>query len=140
MLSLAPVEPLSAEPPSVPVPIASDCGDRGQLALAIVSTPREPSLATLQPGSTVNDTVWIPRILWALEWARLGGMGPLSPRQIADILTEHGNQSVPSTNVSRAFRESKEYNRKRKLWRVIGKRYEIERAGSDLLAGLLRED
>lgn len=140
LLSLAPVDPLSARLPPEPVPLAHDGDDRQQLPLAISTPLVEPELATLQPGCTVNETVWIPRVLWALEWARLGNMGPVAPRQIAQILTEHGNQSVPSTNVSRAFRESKEYNRTRRLWRVTGKRYEIERAGSELLAGLLRED
>jgi hypothetical protein len=97
-------------------------------------------LPTLRPEHVVNNTQWIPRILWALEFACRTSMGPVTPKQIATILSEHGNIGVPSTNVSRAFRDSKDYARARMLWQVRGKRYEIQPAGSELLIALLRED
>lgn len=140
LLSLEPVEVPATAIPSLPVPMAADGDQEEQLPLAIARAAPAARLPTLDPECSVNNMRWIPRLLWALEWARIAEMGPISPRQIADILTEYGNQSVPPTNVSRAFRDAKEYNQQRRLWRVVGKRYQIERAGTDLLSGLLRGD
>lgn len=63
----------------------------------------EYPLAPLDGTPRIQGSVWKPRILWALEWARRHDPGPKSAADIAKILTDHG-VAVPGTNTARAFR------------------------------------
>lgn len=54
----------------------------------------------------IFNSVWVPRLLWALEWIRLHEeAAPANAAKLAKVLTEHGGTRVPGTNVARAFRE-----------------------------------
>jgi hypothetical protein len=53
------------------------------------------------------DTVWVPRILWALEWIRVHEPAGSSANaaRIAEVFSKHGGSRIEGTNVARAFRE-----------------------------------
>lgn len=97
-------------------------------------------LPTLRRDREYKGTVWIPRILWALEWARLNGKGPLSPADMARVLADNGQLDVPRNNVARAFRDLRGDERCTGLWRGIAKRYEISQPGTLLIQALLKDD
>jgi len=99
-----------------------------QLVLADVeghpnSIEVSPVLPLLSREARHGSTVWIPRILWALEWARLGGAGRLTAAQIARVLTDHADLDVPGENVARAFRELKKKPESHDWWRCSGRLY-----------------
>jgi hypothetical protein len=86
------------------------------------------ALPRLPRTLTYHDTVWVPRILWALEYAAINKRYPLTAAQIAKILSEEGDMDIPNTNVARAFRDFKPdiaiyFSRQ-------GKRYSITHEGS----------
>src|SRR5690606_33232238 len=62
------------------------------------STRPVPELPTVRRNRECRGTVWIPRILWALEWARQHALGPQSPADIARVLGAHGPIDVPRNN------------------------------------------
>jgi len=116
----------------------------GQLTLALESTSPAPtsgsgSLPTFRRDRAYRGTTWIPRILWALEWARNNNLGPQTPADMARILSVHGEIDVPHNNVARAFRDLRGTDTVG-LWRGVAKRYVIEEGGSLLLRSLLEED
>lgn len=94
----------------------------------------------LRREQTFRGTVWLPRILWALEWARRQGRPPLSAADIARVLTEHGGLDVGRHNVARAFRDCRNDTDAGQLWVSAGRGYEITDAGTRTLAALLAED
>jgi hypothetical protein len=102
--------------------------------------PSGPSLPRIRPDTEYAGTVWLPRLLWALEWANRAGLGPRSASEIAAILREHGDVDVPGTNVARAFREFRENRGGEGLWEGAGKRYSILPGGRSLLAALIKEN
>lgn len=68
-----------------------------------VSPPAALTPLTGEP--LLHDTVWLPRVLWGLEWASQNGRGPIHASQIAEILNQHGGMNVAPPNVARAFRD-----------------------------------
>jgi hypothetical protein len=132
-----------------PAPLPEDVGltpvaptvSQMNLALAGKNEPIPESLARIRRDLEVQDTVWIPRILWALEWIRRNRRGPASATEIATVLKDEGNIDVPPNNVARAFRDFKATRREVGLfWRVSGKRYEITDAGTRMILSLIAED
>lgn len=102
--------------------------------------PSSPNLPTIRRDLKHANTVWLPRILWALEWANQSNSGGRTAAEIATILTQHGGMQVPNTNVARAFRDLKGRDAIKGLWIHLGQRYEITDAGVRLLQALLLED
>lgn len=100
----------------------------------------DATLPTIRRERAYHGTTWIPRILWALEWAKRNNLGPQTPADLARLLRDHGEIDVPHNNVARAFRELKAKDFIAGLWRGIAKRYVIEDGGSILLQSLLDED
>lgn len=140
-----------SEPPVSSIPRAPSVPalklDRGQMSLfdggdPPASTPGTQStlLPTIRRERAYRGTTWIPRILWALEWAKRNNLGPQRPTDMARILVEHGEIDVPPNNVARAFRDLRGKDAVAGLWRGIAKRYVIEEGGSLLLRSLLEED
>jgi hypothetical protein len=103
--------------------------------LCLVPDEVQSGLPKISPDLEHDGTVWIPRILWALEIARLNRWGPQSAADISRILRTHGNIDVPNTNVARAFRDI----HRPQLWQAFGKRYEITEAGSLVIRGIIGE-
>jgi len=114
--------------------------DSSQLDLVAAPSSGSPDLPGLRPGVKYRNTVWIPRILWALEWSHRSGLGPLSASEIADILSNHGETGVPGPNVARAFRAAKDTGDGETLWSISGRRYTITSAGQKVILSLLSED
>ncbi len=109
---------------------------RGTDAPAPQHTPQasqsvEP-MPHLDPNAKIEGTVWIPRLLWAMEWARHNGCGPLSAAGLARVLTEAAGLPVPGTNTARAFREIP-HGLQRTLWNKSPAGYEITEAGRERL-------
>lgn len=119
-------------PEAVPLDDLDDDGDDDEQQVGL-DLPRrssdEPPLTPLRRDQAYGGTVWIPRILWALEWGRREGRPRLSAADIARILTDYGELDVPRNNVARAFRVHKGDDRVAGLWISSGKRYEITDAG-----------
>jgi hypothetical protein len=104
--------------------------------------------ATAEPSPAVDlrplpmdfehlESKWLPRLLWALEFARRSGLPPQSAADLCRILNEHGEQRVFSNNVSRAFRDYKKQEVHQHYWRKVGKCYVITRPGTDALEAAL---
>ena len=98
----------------------------------------EARLPVLGRDTRYAGSVWIPRILWALEFARLRGDGGVTAAEISRLLTEYGEIDVPGTNVSRAFRDFKTRSDASTdgLWEKRGHRVSITPAGSALLKAI----
>ena len=116
-----------------------------QLALHPPTTTTAPSkpllvLSTVRREREYRGTVWIPRILWALEWARRNELGAQTPADMARILKSHGEIDVPHENVARAFRDLRGKKYVVGLWTGLAKRYEIAESGTLLLQTLIDED
>ncbi len=73
-------------------------------------------LPQLRGQPKIWNTVWLPRILWALEWARGSGKGPIRASEIAVIFSEYGGIPVAKPNVARAFRELRKNGRAPVWW------------------------
>jgi hypothetical protein len=76
----------------------------GQLKLPI-ATRRELGFPPISKSTTSGGGVYLPRILWALEYARRNGGRAKTAAELARILTEHGGFLVQETNMARAFRD-----------------------------------
>ena len=99
-----------------------------------------PNLGRIPRNTRAFGVVWVPRILWALEWGRQADHGPMSPSEIASTLRDHADIDVPHNNVSRAFRDLKKKPQTAGLWVIQGKRYEITEAGTSLIVSLIESD
>ncbi len=110
------------------------------LGLARPGQPSRSEIPTLRRDLKHESTVWIPRILWALEWARQNQLSGRTAAEIATILSTYGDMNVPNTNVARAFRVLKDKAEIKGLWTHVGQRYEISNTGVRLLQALLLED
>lgn len=71
------------------------------------SVPLNFPLPGLRGSLRLQGSVWLPRILWALEYARRSNATPRSAADIARILQENG-VDVPATNTARAFRTAQD--------------------------------
>jgi len=102
-------------------------------------TSIRPSMPRL--GRTVKyaSSVWIPRILWALEFANRNSLGGLSAADIARILQSHADIDVNGTNVARAFRALSS-SLVSHLWTSERKRYAVTEAGRNLLHTIASDD
>jgi hypothetical protein len=124
----------------------ADDGDvdaRAREPLAVTNPPvaREVpvdfELSPLDGDPRIHGSVWIARILWALEWAARHGADPKSASDIARILSDNGVR-VPPTNTARAFRTPRDDPRRTGLCEEIGEqRYVISASGRRALFELL---
>lgn len=92
------------------------------------------ALAPLAADARYADTVWVPRILWALAWADEQKKGPQSAADLARILAGQAGLKVAPNNVARAFRDFATDKRTKGLWKATGKNYEITAAGKQTLS------
>lgn len=91
----------------------------------------------LTASASYEGTVWIPRILWALEQARKQGEGAKSAADLARILAGDAGLKVAPNNVARAFRDLKGKPYAKGLWLARQQKYTITKTGQDLLAKVL---
>lgn len=101
---------------------------------------KQTSLPRLPRNFELKESVWVPRILWALEYAAINQLGPVTAAQIARILTKEGDVDVPNTNVARAFRK---FNGNRDIevyYSCTGKRYSITKQGSDIIRSCIQSE
>ncbi len=87
-----------------------------------------------------SSSVWIPRILWALEYAKINHIGTISAARISRILINEGGMDVPDTNVARAFREFKGKSHIEIYFTRIGKCYSITSEGSRYILSLIKSE
>ncbi len=124
-VAAAPVAPLLAPDVPATAPVA---------APAPQSAAAPPAMPPLGAKAAVDGSVWLSRILWALEYSRRHELGPQSASDIARVLVNAG-LNVPSTNVARAFRVRKEQQDAPEYWSESGEqRYAITDAGRTALA------
>lgn len=97
-------------------------------------------LPRLPRNLKLNSTVWVPRILWALEYAAINHWGPVTAAQIARILTEEGDVDVQNTNVARAFREFSGNREVEVYFTCKGKRYSITKEGSHVIRSCIQSE
>lgn len=84
-----------------------------------------------------RGSVWLPRLLWALESGRRNGAGPMSAADISRVLCDNGVE-VPPTNTARAFRTERDDPRRHGLCdEPATQRYVINDAGRAALAEIL---
>ncbi|MEM6730115.1 MAG: hypothetical protein AAF658_01090 [Myxococcota bacterium] len=96
-------------------------------------------LPKLSPELTYSGTVWIPRILWALEWALRHQLGAQTASDIARLLHEHAHLAVANTNIARAFRHHRRDSECQRMWREVEPlRYEILSHGRVVLGRVLQ--
>lgn len=94
-------------------------------------------LRPLEGSPRERGSVWLPRILWALEWGARHESGPMSAADIARVLCANGVQ-VPPTNTARAFRTKRDDPRQHGLCdEPHPQRYKINEAGRRALAQVL---
>jgi len=81
------------------------------------------------------EGVWLPRLLWAMEYARRNDLEPVAAADIARIVTEQTGTLVQGTNTARAFRNHPEWE---EFWEASdGQRYAINDTGRQLLRDIL---
>jgi hypothetical protein len=118
-----PPAPMPAIAPVAPVASAPD-------ERAVAADPAPAPLRPLGAKEAIDGSVWVMRILWALEHAARHELGPQNAADIARLLTTHAGLNVPSPNVARAFRERKQAQKDELYWaEAEGQRYAITEAG-----------
>jgi hypothetical protein len=108
--------------------------------LGIFAEPPSDKAVNLRPlpaSFEHEGSQWLPRILWALEFASRMGWAPQSASDLARILNEHGEQRVFANNVARAFREYKAAALHQHCWLQTGKCYSISAPGRAALEAAL---
>jgi plasmid stabilization system protein ParE len=110
-----------------------------QLDLLGENKVRPEPLPRLQGTESLCDTVYVPRILWALEYAKILALGPQTAADLARLFSEHGGQMLQDTNVARAFRNVRQSHDAKGLWQCRGRRYVITATGSARLRAMLSE-
>ena len=135
-----PSAPAPGSTPLVP-PVAAWSPDFASAAVLCTSPRPRPVPELLRPpASDVAHlgTVWIPRILWALEVTHRQSNKAVNASQIARVLTETAQQPVAAPNVARAFRSLRSKTAAQHLWLEPNKGfYQISGAGQALLTDLL---
>ncbi|WP_224240833.1 ATP-binding protein [Hyalangium gracile] len=113
--------------------------DARQMNLALnLDEPSERSaLPRLGAGIDYKGSQYIPRILWALEWAHLHKAGRLSAVGIAKVLKTHCDLDETPSGVSKALSLLKGDSRAVDFWAMLGRSYEITAAGRKVLHGIL---
>jgi hypothetical protein len=101
------------------------------------AAPVPAAAPTLTAQSSYEGTVWLPRILWALDQARRKGEGGKSAADLARILADEAGLKVAPNNVARAFRDLKGKPYAKGLWLARQQKYTITKAGQNLLAEIL---
>lgn len=119
--------------------VEAELGGREHPGAGAGAASARSELPLLRHEPVVRGTVWIPRILWALEWARREGQPALSAADVARVLTEHGI-AVSRHNVARAFRDYRDDGDVARLWGVAGRGYAITDAGTRMLEALLVDE
>lgn len=109
-----------------------------QLSLNV--TVQIKPLPRLPRNLKFHDSVWVPRILWVLEYAAINHRGPITAAKIAEILTEEGDVDVPNTNVARAFRDFRGKSDIEKYFTRSGKKYSITKEGSAVIRSLIQSE
>lgn len=127
-----------------PLAIVTRGGDRSEQQQFELFEDNSPShaveeLPRIPRNLRYGGTVWIPRILWALEYGRCNGGGALSASDLARSLVTHGDIDVPATNVARALRDLKRSSEAEGLWIGRKKRYEITPTGTALIRSLIED-
>lgn len=110
--------------------------DEKQLSLSVTEV-KVVRLEPISPDAKYKNTVWLPRILWALEWARRNERGPQTASDISRLLAEHCQFDVAATNIARAFRKFAEDEEVRILYVSSGKKYSISASGIKAIEYLL---
>ncbi|MCY7274940.1 MAG: hypothetical protein LH702_14710 [Phormidesmis sp. CAN_BIN44] len=108
-----------------------------QLALDVI--PKK-LLPRLPQNLKLHLSVWVARILWALEYARVNRSGSLTAAQIAKILTDEGDKDIPAPNVARAFRDFKGKPDIEVYFTRNGKRYSITPEGSAFIQSFIHSE
>lgn len=89
----------------------------------------------LSEKTEYQETTYLPRILWTLEFVRRAGIGAVTAARLADLLSEWGKVHVHNTNMARYFRACRTESLHLELWSittVANKRcYLITEAGSE---------
>lgn len=96
------------------------------------------SLRRLPKSLVLHGSVWVPRILWALERARLDDRGLVTAAEIARILVNDADIDVPGTNVARAFRDFRENPDLAIYWSREGKKYSITTQGTAVIQSCIQ--
>lgn len=119
--------------------VAPTRASEDQLNLFVEERPRTTTIPmpSLAPDQEYMDSVWIPRILWALMHAERSGCAGLTAADVDRTLTQHAGLNVHATNVARAFRE---LELKSPLWECRSKRYWLTEAGRHAFAAAFVED
>jgi hypothetical protein len=102
--------------------------------------PEYSILRRLPPSKKWEGTVWVGRILWALEWARRVNWGPITAGKIAKILAKHNDVSMPASNISKALRDFKKKKPFSGLWQSSRKGHEITSEGVILIKILMHDE
>lgn len=117
------------EPPLTPERVLAEPAAVPEVA----AIPDRFSLPALSGAARLRGSVWLARILWALEVARQNGAEPLAAAEIARTLCDHG-VPVLGTNTARAFRTPKDDPRRSGLCQELhGQRYAITAKGRRVL-------
>jgi hypothetical protein len=106
--------------------------------LTLDGMPQAEILPRLSRNQKLKGSVWVPRILWALEYARINRLGSLTAAQIANILTEEADIDVPKTNAARAFRDFAKNQDIMVYFTRHGKRYSITNEGSAIIRSIIQ--
>jgi hypothetical protein len=118
-----PVEGRDRRQPLTPTRVSED-------QLPLFEDERPPvttiPMPSLSPDQEYMESVWIPRLLWALMHAERSGRAGLTSADIDRTLTHHAGLNVHATNIARAFRE---LELKTPLWESRVKRYWLTDAG-----------
>jgi hypothetical protein len=109
-----------------------------QLILDVI--PQNKLLPRLPQNLPLNGSVWVSRILWALEYARVNQLGQVTAAQIATILTREGDRDLPNTNVARAFREFAKKPEIEVYFSRSGRRYSITSEGTAVIMSLIKAE
>jgi len=100
--------------------------------------PQAEILPRLSRNQKLKGSVWVPRILWALEYARINRLGSITAARIANILTEKADIDVPKTNAARAFRDFAKNQDIMVYFNRYGKRYSITNEGSAIIRSIIQ--
>jgi hypothetical protein len=101
--------------------------------------PEDFELAELGGDERIHGSIWIARLLWALEWARRHEPAPKTASELARILTDNGVH-VQAPNAGRAFRTPHDDPRRTGLCEEPkAQRYVISASGRRALFELLSE-